>query len=173
MARSPNHPKRRRRPSRSKAKQRPKAKLDDRADPSSRAVPRRAPQADEHPLGPVLPSLPTGGHPQGPMEAPSHAEGAAGSTMAFGRPGQGGIKFKPDIEPAFGFIQSDVWPRVRAIDGRLPEAFIHRAPPVRKSTVLLVEGINELTGRPVRIYIRPDDSLVACETLGQLDRARR
>jgi hypothetical protein len=153
MARSPKSPSRRpRHASRSKQQGGKKANLSDRADPSSRARSRRAPQVDEHPLGPA--SLSTSGHPQGQMEAPSHAEGAAGP-------------------PAFAFIQSDVWPRVRAIDGRLPEVFLHRAPPVRKSTVLLVEGINELTGRPIRIYIRPDDSLVACETLGQLDRAKQ
>lgn len=44
------------------------------------------------------------------------------------------------------------------------------APAKRKRTILLMEGTNALTGRPVRIYIRPDDTLVACETLGQLER---
>lgn len=44
------------------------------------------------------------------------------------------------------------------------------APLKRKRTILLMEGTNALTGRPVRIYIRPDDTLVACETLGQLER---
>jgi hypothetical protein len=44
--------------------------------------------------------------------------------------------------------------------------------PKRSRTILLVEGRNELTGRDVRVYIRPDDTLVMCETLGQLERTR-
>lgn len=40
----------------------------------------------------------------------------------------------------------------------------------RSRTILLVEGINQLTGRPIRIYIRPDNVMVACETIGQLER---
>lgn len=43
-------------------------------------------------------------------------------------------------------------------------------PVKRKRTILLMEGTNALTGRPIRIYIRPDDTLVACETIGQLER---
>jgi hypothetical protein len=46
-----------------------------------------------------------------------------------------------------------------------------RAPsPKRTKTILLVQGINELTGRPIRVYVRPDDTLVTCETLGQMER---
>lgn len=43
------------------------------------------------------------------------------------------------------------------------------APMKRKRTILLMEGTNALTGRPVRIYIRPDNTLVAAETMGQME----
>jgi len=42
----------------------------------------------------------------------------------------------------------------------------------RSRTILLVEGTNHLTGRPVRVYIKPDDTLIACETLGQMERTK-
>ena len=90
--------------------------------------------------------------------------------------------------PTFGFVQSNYWPRPKisralmdelgALNARFMEKHLRpeitRAlswpSPVRPKTILLVEGINELTGRPIRIYIRPDDTLVACETIGQLER---
>lgn len=48
------------------------------------------------------------------------------------------------------------------------------APIRRKRTILLMEGINQLTGRPIRVYIAPNDVLTCVETIaeGQLERER-
>jgi len=55
----------------------------------------------------------------------------------------------------------------------IDEEALRRLYPVRPKTILLVEGINELTGRPIRIYISPTDKLTCVETVsqGQLERA--
>jgi hypothetical protein len=45
---------------------------------------------------------------------------------------------------------------------------MYPASPVRRSTMLLLQGVNDLTGRPIRVYITPTDQLICVETLGQL-----
>lgn len=77
--------------------------------------------------------------------------------------------------PGFAVAQYDVWPRFTFTDvdirlpGRLAVQPITGPARARSKTILLVEGTNALTGRPVRIYIRPDDTLIAAETLGQME----
>lgn len=51
------------------------------------------------------------------------------------------------------------------------DQLVHQAPHPQKRrtrTILLLEGINDRTERPIRCYIRPDDTLVYVETVGQL-----
>src|SRR4029077_1056166 len=119
-----------------------------RAAPSSPAASRREPSRP----------LSSASELNVPAGAPSHEEQRAGFTASelqqeFDKARASGPE--PDIVITRDVETANVLARMY---------------PVRKATVLLLQGINELTGRPIRVYIAPSGRLTFTETLGQLER---
>lgn len=72
------------------------------------------------------------------------------------------------LDPRAAFVVSpSIWPNLhlsKIYDPRTVEAIVGRVR-ARMSTVLLMEGTNQLTGRPIRVYIAPNGRLSFVETV--------
>jgi hypothetical protein len=87
--------------------------------------------------------------PKVEVGAPSHAEQLAGSIATA----------------TVTEMENEMHAYLAARKDEQPSRPSRGVDPVRKSTVLLLQGINDRTGRPVRVYITPTDHLICVETL--------